>query len=307
MGFLAKTTLQILCLSAVSAALEEETVMESFVRRIRESDEDEIDESEASDFEGDIVLDEESERDLDVIFATTVRGGRKNKDKKMQRQKVKKTKHILRLLKFAEPDRRAREWLGYGCYCFADVKSDILSPGVGKAIDPIDRACRSLSDCLKCSEFDFGISKKCHPHVGYKYESVTDSELGLKSINCIDSKSSCARSMCECDRRFLQSVQEHAYELNHTPNGGFQKESECPKRAQRADDGNVGDNNGGKTQLAGRMTMTDEEPQQKCCGPPGERHLITLTPTRGCCSQQTYNPFLFDCCGDGTIEAVGSC
>lgn len=69
----------------------------------------------------------------------------------------------------------------------------------------IDRACRALSDCLKCSEFDYGISKKCHPHVGYRYESLEDPELGLKSITCLDEKTSCPRSMCECDRRFLQT------------------------------------------------------------------------------------------------------
>merc|ERR1712228_796967 len=98
MGFFAKTTLQILCLSAVSAALEEESPMESFVRRIRESDDYE-DDDEGSDFVGDIVLDDESERDLDLIFAQSVRGGRKkDKSKKMAKQKVKKTKHILRLV-----------------------------------------------------------------------------------------------------------------------------------------------------------------------------------------------------------------
>lgn len=303
MGFIAKTAFQVLCLGAVNARLEEESVMQSFIRRVRGAED--VD----TDFEGNLPQDKTTEMELAVIFRSTdsVRGGRKNKDKKMLRQKVKKTKHVLRLLKFAEPDRRAREWLGYGCYCFADVKSDILSPGIGKAIDPIDRACRALSDCLKCSEFDYGISKKCHPHVGYRYESLEDPELGLKSITCLDEKTSCPRSMCECDRRFLQSIQEHTYEKNHTPDGGFQKTTECPKRTQRSEDDQTGDNNGSKTQLAGRMTAMDDQSQQQCCGPPGERHLITLTPTRGCCSQQTYNPFLFDCCGDGSIEAVGSC
>ena len=40
-------------------------------------------------------------------------------------------------LKYAEPDRKSRDWLEYGCYCFSDVKTDILLPGIGKAIDPI--------------------------------------------------------------------------------------------------------------------------------------------------------------------------
>ena len=35
MGFIAKTAFQVLCLGAVNARLEEESVMQSFIRRVR--------------------------------------------------------------------------------------------------------------------------------------------------------------------------------------------------------------------------------------------------------------------------------
>ena len=45
----------------------------------------------------------------------------------------------------------------------------------------------------------------------------------------------------------------------------------CPKRAQREEEGKIGDENGSKTTLAGRMTQPDDNNTQQCCGPPGER------------------------------------
>lgn len=291
---------------AVVAAQVDQSIFGSIVRQIRET----LDEGD-EEFDGDIELNFDDEREIDLILAqrATRGGGKKNKNKnKEQKQKSKKTKQVLRLLKFAEPDRKSRDWLEYGCYCFADIKTDILSPGIGKAIDSIDRACRTLSDCLKCSEYDYQISKKCNPHVGYKYESVEDLALGLRSITCLNEKDSCQRAMCECDRKFLQSVQEHNYEASNSPNGGFDKPQECPKHAQRKEDGNVGEANGSKTVLAQRMTPLGEaEDNLQCCGPPGERHVIKVTQTKGCCRQQTYNPFLFDCCLDGQVAPVGLC
>lgn len=299
--FVFKKTIEILCLSLLAKTQSLNST------ELRETDFDiELEETE---FQGDISLDDESESELTLIFSMSTRGarGKRNKDKKLQKQKTKKGKHVLKLLKYAEPDRKSRDWLEYGCYCFSDVKTDILMPGIGKAIDPIDQACRSLSECLKCSEFDFGISKKCHPHVGYKYQSNEDEELGFKSITCMDSIDSCQRSMCECDRRFLQTIQEYEFEREHSKNGGFQKEKSCPKKAQREADGQTGDNNGGKSKMSGRMNQLDQDGPQQCCGPLGERHLIKVSPTKGCCGQQTYNPFLFDCCADRSVEPVGSC
>lgn len=296
MGFIKNLMIpSMICLNGVTSLLENR-------------DRDDTYDIEENEFIGDIPTNVEIETELALIFATaSVRGGgkKKNKEKKLQRQKIKKTKHVLRLLKFAEPDRKARDWLGYGCYCFADAKSDILTPGVGKAIDPIDRACRSLTECLKCSEYDYGISKRCHPHVGYKYESLDDGEV--RSINCLDDAGSCQRSMCECDRKFLQAIQEHTYDKNLQEKSGFDRMKTCPKRAQREEEGKIGDENGSKTTLAGRMTQPEDNATQQCCGPPGERHLISITPTRGCCSTSTYNPFVLDCCADGTIVPVGSC
>jgi len=305
MEYFRRTAFQIICLTttANAAVSVDESPTDLFVRRIRDVEEEE------TEFEGDVALADEDERELDLIFAETLRGsGRKrDQDKKARKQKMKKTKHVLRMLKFAQPERRSRDWLEYGCYCFADVKSDILTPGVGKAIDPIDQACRTLTDCLKCSEFDYGLSRKCNPHVGYKFESLNDVTLGLRSITCLDKLDSCQRSMCECDRQFLQSIQEAEYDRQYSGRTGFKKDEQCPKRVQREQEGKTGENNNGKSQLAGRMNSLESDAPQQCCGPLGQRHLIKVTPTRGCCGQQTFNPFLFDCCAGGTVEPIGAC
>ena len=40
-------------------------------------------------------------------------------------------------LKFAVPDRKSKDWVEYGCHCFSDIKTDLLTPGTGRAIDKI--------------------------------------------------------------------------------------------------------------------------------------------------------------------------
>ena len=47
-----------------------------------------------------MALADEDERELDLIFAETLRGGgrKRDQDKKARKQKMKKTKHVLRMV-----------------------------------------------------------------------------------------------------------------------------------------------------------------------------------------------------------------
>jgi len=166
----------------------------------------ELDEIEESEFRGNLELAATDNFEIDAIFLERrSRGrGKKNEAKKLRRQKTKKSKHILKMLKFAVPDRKSKDWVEYGCHCFSDIKTDLLTPGTGRAIDKIDSACKALIDCLNCSAEDHGLSKKCNQYVGYSYESYVNEETGANELMCTDDHDTCKRSMCECDARFIK-------------------------------------------------------------------------------------------------------
>merc|ERR1712176_895789 len=260
-----------------------------------------LDDIEESEFRGNIELTAAETFDIESIFLdrrTRGRGNKKNPEKKLRRQKTKKSKHILKMLKFAVPDIKSKDWVAYGCHCFSDIKTDLLTPGTGRAIDKIDSACKALIDCLNCSAEDHGLSKKCNQYVGYSYESYVNEETGANELMCTDDHDTCKRSMCECDARFIKTVQKYNYEVEHSKNK-LDKIRSCPKQNNRT---------GGKLTsnlIGGGRSGGDEV--KVCCGPPGLRHPITVTMTRDCCNTKTYNPFLSECCSDGTIESVGSC
>lgn len=259
----------------------------------------ELDIIEESEFSGDVSLTNDETREIENLFLERGRGrgSRKSAEKKKRRQMTKKAKHVLKMLKFAEPERKSKEWLEYGCHCFSDIKTDILTTGFGRSVDKIDSACRALVDCLTCSTTDHGESKKCNPYVGYSYEAETDEETGKNGIQCTDSISSCKRSMCECDSQFLKTIQRYNYEAKYSKNK-FDRIAECP-------------NKNGSGGISGNKGFDPRsgtgEPVKVCCGPQGLRHPITVTMTRDCCKTRTYNPFVQDCCSDGKVEAVGTC
>ncbi|CAG5105370.1 Oidioi.mRNA.OKI2018_I69.chr1.g2070.t1.cds [Oikopleura dioica] len=161
-------------------------------------------EIEETEFEGDLEFDDAEDLEIDMILADIVRGrgGGKNSEKRMNKQKKKKGKQLLRLLKYAEPERSSRDWLEYGCYCFLNIKEDILTPGIGRPIDPLDSACHALQECLKCINIDHEQSKRCHPYNGYKFTSAPGDEYN--DMICRDAENSCQRSTCECDREFIK-------------------------------------------------------------------------------------------------------
>lgn len=261
-----------------------------------------LDEIEESEFRGNLELAASDAFEIDALFLERrIRGrGKKSEAKKLRRQKTKKSKHILKMLKYAVPDRKSKDWVEYGCHCFSDIKSDLLTPGTGRAIDKIDSACKALIDCLNCSAEDHGLSKKCNQYVGYSYESYVNEETGINELMCTDDHDTCKRSMCECDARFIKTVQKYNYEAEHSKNK-LDKIQSCPKQNNRT---------GGKltsSLIGGGRSGGDDEPVKVCCGPPGLRHPITVTMTRDCCVTKSYNPFLSECCSDGRVESVGSC
>merc|ERR1712127_590231 len=81
----------------------------------------------------------------------------------------------------------------YGCHCaFLGSDRPVTNPGVGPAVDALDRTCKNFKTCLACAR--------------EKYASTCISELqeyGFPSeasgfVQCTDPSDSCKRAICEC-------------------------------------------------------------------------------------------------------------
>lgn len=256
------------------------------------------------DFIGTVPLSEVEENEISRLVGGALRGAGGSRDeKKLRRQQVKKTKHLLRLTKFAIPERRSRDWIGYGCYCFPQPKGDFLSLGIGAPFDGLDRACKALAGCLKCGEIDHEKSRKCHSYAGYSFDNFLDEVTGQKGIKCTDSDP-CRRSVCDCDAQFIQALQENDFDHDLSKNQGFERLARCPKSA-RVGEMDAQKSGGKSIGMMGRTSQEDEgEPQ--CCGKPGQRRQISASQTRQCCKHVTYNPFILNCCADGRLVTHGT-
>merc|ERR1712096_379842 len=99
--------------------------------------------------EGDDSCFEECDNDMACMMACDARA----------KDGGKKFSHIVRMVNanvvtaysYSEMVKRISN---YGCHCFPGSSRSAI--GYGAAVDQIDEACRSLQQCHKCVDIDFG-------------------------------------------------------------------------------------------------------------------------------------------------------
>jgi len=92
-------------------------------------------------------------------------------------------------------------YTSYGCYCWIDgVEAGVI--GGGKTKDMTDYHCKELYRCYKCVNIDYA---KNYTDVSYNVDlSVGDD--GRRSIDCKVNGKQDAENICECDKRFAESL-----------------------------------------------------------------------------------------------------
>lgn len=89
----------------------------------------------------------------------------------------------------------------YGCYCF---KSDTdFFTGKGPGLDPLDKACKQLTNCYKCNANAYG---QCDPISYQSTAKLNNNRLACQFENSNNVEDLCSSGFCQCDREFIDVV-----------------------------------------------------------------------------------------------------
>ena len=218
---------------------------------------------------------------------------------------LRRLKQLKALILHLQPAHHFARYCFYGCWCLPDADHTIEGNGVGQPIDEVDASCKRQASCYECAKMDHPGRECVADKVQYSYALNVDSndpeDHWKKSIECLDEpnsgkngawneKSSCRRSICECDKKLAEDLREHFHvwtHENHQIQGSFDPVAQCLKTP--------GNGNG-----------ADGEPE--CCGEyPNRFPYKTNQGARMCCGDKTYDSSLFECCSDANIAALGTC
>lgn len=192
-----------------------------------------------------------------------------------------------------------KKMLNYGCHCFPGGKKDRSVGGKGPAMDEIDGVCRTQYQCHKCVEMEFG----CNPdETPYKAQFKGKKTALQKEVICRDDLGSCARSMCDCDKRMAENL-EKIWFVPDSHNAFFWGERKNRRKRGKA---------GLETfDYEGTCTNTGMSPvPDTCCG--SHPNVVPYNAATKDCCVQNGGPKLFDplthmCCAGGLIATAGSC
>lgn len=184
----------------------------------------------------------------------------------------------------------------YGCWCFPDGAKDLQS-GFGEPVDDIDRTCKRLSQCYRCSMMKHG-RDLCPVTTEYVFQGLEDEVTGRRYVNCLDEDSSCSRSLCECDKQLAYKIahlEKEWEEDYHQKWGTFNREQTC-RQGSSFIWGNQRSYGGGRN--------SNSQPDA-CCGFKGERFpYFTDKGKRSCCGGKTFNSELMKCCPNYELKSV---
>lgn len=183
----------------------------------------------------------------------------------------------------------------YGCWCFPDGPQDLQS-GFGEPVDDIDRTCKRLSQCYRCSQMAHG-KEKCNVTTEYTFQGLEDEVTGQRYVNCLDAENSCARSLCECDKQLAGKIAELEGEWEeeyHAKWGKFNREQTC-----RAGSSYIWGNQRSYSGSRNSNTQPDA-----CCGFQGDRFpYYTDKGKRSCCGGKTFNAEVMKCCPNYEVKS----
>ena len=108
-------------------------------------------------------------------------------------------------------------WILDSCLVF------FVNAGYGQPLDNIDRACFDFKQCYHCLKEQDHLgnipteSGKCiGEEVEYAYNLNVDDQTGEKSIECTNRPGTCARNICECDKKLAEQLSKYESEWDES-------------------------------------------------------------------------------------------
>ena len=218
----------------------------------------------------------------------------------------------------------------YGCWCY--FEEGIFS-AKGTPVDEIDEICKKLIHGYECIMMEYD----CTPwEIGY--ESAVGSGFSPHGLNVDNLRAECAAlnggstgceyATCTVEGWFVMNWLRYAmfggtidYSMRHAE--GFDPEANChgpgigTTKAPNSDDDNGtadpndpfapivpsggNDDNDGNGNIPG-TNPEDGVPSKQCCSIYPEKFPYHHNDAHKCCVNHTYNPNLFYCCDDGSVQ-----
>lgn len=187
-----------------------------------------------------------------------------------------------------------KKMLNYGCHCFPGGKKTRTVGGKGPAMDEIDNVCRTQFQCHKCVEMDKGCDPDTTP---YKSQFKGRKNALVREVVCKDPEGSCARDMCECDKRMAQNLAGVWFKPN-AHNLFYWNERRNTKKNPTFD-------------YTATCLVAGNSPQpDACCGVFPDVIPYNVA-SKDCCVQELgpklFDPMTHTCCAGGLVATAGSC
>lgn len=196
--------------------------------------------------------------------------------------------NIATAFSYSEISKRLQN---YGCHCFPGSTRSAI--GHGNAVDELDEACRTLGQCHKCVDIDFG--NACDVDWG-KYRYTVD---GSGAVDC-SRNTGCKLAQCLCDAEFAYSVGGFWDDANHNGFFWLQKRN---KKIRAKNGMPIMD-----PAVTCQATLGGVQPDS-CCGNAFPNKKPYDSTARDCCalSGTTFNAGFEECCADGSVRNIGAC
>jgi len=203
---------------------------------------------------------------------------------------ARKFRQLKILVLWLQKQPRFGNYCYYGCYCLPEGAHDLSGGGYGEPVDMIDRTCKTFNQCYECAKLGNGkiadTGEHCvGEHTKYRFQLVTNETTGEKSIRCRNPEGTCARHICECDKRMAESLAkwETSWDVTfHTGrnNGAWKYDENCKKK---------GLGRYGKPETCCGESFPDMKPKQK---------------GKQCCAHVPWDPNTTDkqCCPSGKLK-----
>merc|ERR1712025_446807 len=201
----------------------------------------------------------------------------------------KKYRQLKMLAAWLEDDNDFEKYSYYGCHCFP-TGAEEMDGGHGEPMDGIDRGCKLFFQCYECAKLGNGQVQgdaECDG-LSQKYSLRLNTHLTTfeRSMSCVDDEGSCARNICECDKRLVEHLASNRYEYSehfHTGrnNGTWAYNNECKRRNSEKKYGKA-------TECCGESfpDMIPKQEGKQCCG---HRPFDPLG-SRKCCEANRLRP-----------------
>lgn len=153
---------------------------------------------------------------------------------------ARKFRHLKILVLWLQKNPRFGNYCYYGCHCLPEGAHHLGGQNYGEPVDMIDRTCKTFNQCYECAKLGNGklegTGEECAgEHTKYRFQLIKNTETNEKSIRCRNPEGTCARHICECDKRMAEGLERWEDEWDvtyHTGrnNGAWKYSDSCHKK-----------------------------------------------------------------------------